>query len=255
MIGYLRSLLFYAGYSLSLVPHSIVCVLLAPVLSLRGRYRLCLVWNRFALWWLSVTCGVRYKVIGAENVPKEPVVLLSNHQSAWETVFMVLYFVPICPILKFELLKIPFFGWGLKLLKPIAIDRSKRREARQALLTQGCERLAEGLSVLVFPEGTSRVTPGEARKFASGGAELAIAAKAKVLPVAHDAGLFWPSHQFLKRPGTITVRIGAPIDATDRDPRELTEEVRVWVEESLREMQPELYPPKTKDSDVEVGDR
>jgi 1-acyl-sn-glycerol-3-phosphate acyltransferase len=247
MIGYLRSALFYAGYSLSLVPHSLVCVILAPVLSLRGRYRLCVMWNGFALWWLKVTCGVRYKVIGAENIPDEPVVLLSNHQSAWETVFMVHYFVPICPILKFELLKIPFFGWGLRLLKPIAIDRSKRREARNSLLSQGQERLAEGLSVLVFPEGTSRVTPGEARKFASGGSELAIAAKAKVLPVAHDAGLFWPAHQFLKTPGTITVQIGAPIDATNRDPRELTEAVRVWVEERLSDIHPNLYPPKAQD--------
>jgi 1-acyl-sn-glycerol-3-phosphate acyltransferase len=244
MIGYLRSALFYAGYSLSLIPHSLTCVILAPLLSLRGRYRLCLLWNRFALWWLKITCGVRYKVIGAENVPKEPVVLLSNHQSAWETVFMILYFVPICPILKFELLKIPFFGWGLRLLKPIAIDRSKKREARNSLLAQGQERLAEGLSVLVFPEGTSRVSPGEARKFASGGSELAIAAKVKVLPVAHDAGLFWPAHPFLKMPGTITVQSGAPIDATDRDPRELTEEARMWIEARLSDIHPNLYPPK-----------
>ncbi|MDR0779660.1 MAG: 1-acyl-sn-glycerol-3-phosphate acyltransferase [Pseudomonadales bacterium] len=233
MIRYLRSLLFYTGYSLSLIPHATLCVVLAPVLSLRGRYRLCLIWNRFALWWLRITCGVRCNIIGAENIPKEPVVVLSNHQSAWETVFLVLYFVPICPILKVELLKIPFFGWALKLLKPIAIDRSKRKEARLTLLTQGCARLAEGLSVLVFPEGTSRVNPGEARKFAPGGAELAIAAKAKVLPVAHDAGRFWPAHQFLKKPGTITVHIGTPIDATGREPRELTEMVSGWIAERL----------------------
>lgn len=232
MIARLRALIFYAGYSLTLMVWAVICMLVAPFLSLHGRYRLCLKWNAFAVWWLGVTCGVKYRIIGAENVPDEPVVLLSNHQSPWETLFLVLHFVPICPILKFELLKIPFFGWGLSLLKPIAIDRSKRKEARQTLLAQGRDRLSRGLSVLVFPEGT-RVNPGEVRKFSTGGAELAIATGAKVLPVAHDAGHFWPAHRFVKTPGVVTVHIGQPLDTTDRDPRELTEEVATWVQQQL----------------------
>jgi 1-acyl-sn-glycerol-3-phosphate acyltransferase len=232
MIAHLRAFVFYTGYSISLILCALLCVVVAPFISLRGRYRLCLIWNRFALWWLRMTCGVTHRIVGAENVPNEPVVVLSNHQSPWETIFLVLYFVPICPILKFELLKIPFFGWGLRLLKPIAIDRSKRKEARQTLLSQGQERVALGLSVLVFPEGT-RVKPGEIRKFSSGGAELAIATGAKVLPVAHDAGHFWPAHRFAKRPGSITLHIGQPIDPMGRDARELTEEVAVWVQQQL----------------------
>jgi 1-acyl-sn-glycerol-3-phosphate acyltransferase len=249
MTGQLRALLFYAGYSLSLIPWAILCLLLAPLLPLRGRYWLCLRWNYFALWWLRITCGVRHHIIGAENIPKEPVVLLSNHQSPWETLFLVLYFIPLCPILKIELLRIPFFGWALRLVKPVAIDRSKRREARLTLLTQGRARLAEGLSVLAFPEGTRADPSGEPRKLYSGGAELAVAAGAKVLPVAHDAGFFWPAHQMVKKPGVITVHIGEAIDAAGRDPRELTEEVGTWFRARLHEMQPGTYPALTPDQD------
>lgn len=241
MIARLRALLFYAGYSLSLIIYAPLCIILAPFLSLHGRYRICLRWNAFALWWLGVCCGLCHRIIGAENVPKEPVVVMANHQSPWETLFLALYFRPICPILKQELLKIPFFGWGLALVKPIAIDRSKRREARQTLLAQGPDRLQRGLSVMVFPEGT-RVNPGEERKFSSGGAELAIAAGAKVLPVAHDAGCFWPAHKLVKHPGVITVHIGKPIEAKGCSPRDLTEEVSSWIRARLSEMQPELYP-------------
>src|SRR5690606_19875607 len=127
------------------------------------------------MWWLGVTCGVRVRIRGQENVPPGPYVILSNHQSTWETLYFIFHFMPACAILKQELLRIPFFGWGLRMLRPIAIDRGQPRQALKAVQTQGKDRLAEGISVIVFPEGT-RLDPGEERKYSSGGAELAIKA-------------------------------------------------------------------------------
>jgi 1-acyl-sn-glycerol-3-phosphate acyltransferase len=232
MLMTLRSALFYLGYAVTLVVHSSLCVLVGWALPLPARFRFATLWNRFAVWWLGVTCGVRYRITGLEHVPPTPFVLLANHQSPWETIFLYYYFVPICAILKRELLRIPFFGWALAVLRPIAIDRSKGRSARNSLLVEGPKRLQWGLSVLVFPEGT-RTEVGQEKKFFTGGAELAIAAGALVLPVAHNAGLFWPARKFAKRSGTIDVVIGKPIPAAGREARELTEEVQTWIRRAL----------------------
>jgi 1-acyl-sn-glycerol-3-phosphate acyltransferase len=224
----LRAVLFYLVYAISLVIHSLLSVLLGGLLPLKTRFHFVTQWNRFAVWWVGVCCGVRYEIEGREKVPAEPFVLLSNHQSPWETIFLYCEFVPLCAVLKKELFRIPFFGWALWMLKPIAIDRSKRRDARQSMLNQGKDRLKIGLNVLVFPEGT-RAAPGEEKKFFTGGAELAIAAGVKIVPVAHNAGFYWPAHHLAKKPGVIRVVVGDPIDTTGREARELTDEVRVWV--------------------------
>jgi 1-acyl-sn-glycerol-3-phosphate acyltransferase len=224
----IRAIIFYFGYSISLVFWASLCVLLGWMMPLKIRYPFCLQWNRFAVWWLGFICGVKFRTTGAENIPEGPFVLLSNHQSPWETLYFTYRFLPICPILKKELLRIPFFGWALAVLKPIAIDRSKRRAARDQLLGQGQHRLANGFSILIFPEGT-RVDPGVEKKFSSGGSELAIASNVPVLPVAHNAGKFWPAHRLSKTPGYIDMVIGKPIPAMGRDARELTEEFRQWV--------------------------
>lgn len=229
-----RTTLFYTGYVLTLIPHSIISVLICWMLPLRARYRYVVLWNAFTIWWLKISCGIHYRISGSENVPAEPFVLLSNHQSPWETIFLYDYFQPLCAILKRELLFIPFFGWALSLLNPIAIDRNKRREARQTVLTEGNKRLRDGICVLVFPEGT-RVEAGQEKKYSTGGAELAITAEAKVLPVAHNAGLFWPARRYLKYPGTVDVIIGAAIDAKGREARELTEEVQAWTRQVLHD--------------------
>lgn len=230
-----RTTLFYAGYVLTLMPHSIISVLICWLLPLKARYRYVVLWNKFTIWWLKISCGVNYRIHGVENIPAEPFVLLSNHQSPWETIFLYDYFKPLCAIMKRELLYIPFFGWALALLDPIAIDRSKRREARQTVLTEGKKRLRAGISVLVFPEGT-RVDAGVEKKYSTGGAELAITASAKVLPVAHNAGLFWPARRYLKYPGTVDVVIGKAINASGREARELAEEVQTWTRQVLDEV-------------------
>ncbi|MDT8398398.1 MAG: lysophospholipid acyltransferase family protein [Pseudomonadales bacterium] len=228
----LRSLVFYLGYSLSLLLHATLSLLVGLFLPIRARFRFVLLWNRFAIWWLKVTCHVNYTISGLENIPPGPFVVLSNHQSPWETIILYTLFIPICATLKRELLRIPFFGWAIAIIKPIAIDRSRATAARRTLLNQGRQRLAEGLSVLVFPEGT-RVAVGSHKKFTASGAELAIANKVPVLPVAHNAGLYWPPHQLVKKPGTIHVRIGKPLASEGRSPRELTAQVEDWIRNAV----------------------
>jgi 1-acyl-sn-glycerol-3-phosphate acyltransferase len=237
MLIALRSILFYLGYASTLVVHASLCVLIGWALPTRARFRYVTLWNRFAVWWLRITCGVQFRVTGQEHVPTSSFVLLSNHQSPWETIFLYYYFLPVCAILKRELLWIPFFGWALALLQPIAIDRSKGRSARNNLLTEGPKRLQMGLSVLVFPEGT-RIEVGQEKKYLTGGAELAIKAEALVLPVAHNAGSCWPARKFGKRPGVIDVVIGKPIPAAGREARELTEEVQTWIRQALPSNKP-----------------
>lgn len=197
-----------------------------------ARYRFFLHWNHFILFWLRVSCSIRVRISGQESRSAFPVVIVSNHQSPWETIFLYTYFTPVAAILKKELLSLPFFGWTLALLHPIAIDRSKKFKAINALIQQGKDRLSRGISVLVFPEGT-RVVPGVDKAYQSGAATLALAAGVKILPVAHNAGHCWPSGKFIKRPGIIDVRIGPLIDSDNQDARSLTRQAEQWIKAAL----------------------
>jgi len=228
----LRSLLFYFCQYILLVPHALLCVTIGALLPLHKRYRYFLAWNAFSLWWLRVTCNIKYDIQGLENVPPGPFVILANHQSPWETIYLYHAFQPVNAILKKELLRIPFFGWSLKLLHPIAIDRNKKGRALTQVLEQGQQKLRDGASVLVFPEGT-RVAPGVEKKYSAGGAELAILAGKVILPVAHDAGVCWPAHQIIKEPGTIHVVIGKPIDPAGRKARDVIAEVETWIRQAV----------------------
>jgi len=228
----LRSLLFYIIYYGTLIPHALLCVFPGILLPVKYRYKYFLIWNAASVWLLSVICGVKFQVQGKDNVPSGAFVMIANHQSPWETLYLYYAFLPITAILKRELLKIPFFGWGLWLLEPIAIDRNKKGRALQQLLEQGKKKLEDGISILVFPEGT-RVTPGIEKKYSAGGAELAISSGAPIVPVAHNAGLFWPAHKIIKHPGTIRVVIGEPINPTGRNAREVTQEVEAWIRQAI----------------------
>ena len=197
-----------------------------------NRYLFNVLWCRFILAWLRITCGVRHEVNGLENIPNRPVVVLSNHQSEWETIFLYTYLAPICPILKKELLNIPFWGWALRLQQPIAIDRSKPHEAGKSILTQGLARIQDGLSVIIFPEGT-RTHVDKIKKFSRGGAKLAIASEVPILPVAHNAGHCWPPHRVLKFPGVIRVYIGKSIDTTDENASDLTDSAEKWIRQQF----------------------
>ena len=225
---FFRSILFYAGYVVVTIGMSALFIVCFAFLSQRNRYRFASTWCMTILNWLRLCCGVEYEIIGLEHIPSRAAVFLSNHQSSWETILFYKLIYPLSPILKKELLNIPFWGWALRLTKPIAIDRSKPREAGKSLLTQGVQRLGEGNSLIVFPEGT-RSSPDRLKKFSRSGATLAIAADAPVIPIAHNAGYAWPPRTFIKYPGKVTVEFGAAIDADNLTDLELTQKAEDWI--------------------------
>ena len=226
-----RSALFSVGYAFLTFVISTLVMLLFWMLPPKGRFYLYALWCKLVVWWLRVTCGISHEVIGEENIPDKPVIALSNHQSTWETIFLYQLLTPVCPILKKELLSIPFWGWALRLQKPIAIDRSKPREAGKSLLLQGADRLSQGISILVFPEGT-RASAGKLGKFSRGGAQLASATETAILPILHNAGNCWPARQKHKSPGKITVVIGKPIPTEGKHSKELAAEFLDWGEDN-----------------------
>lgn len=185
-------------------------------------------WNSVQLGWLGIACGIRVRIEGLEHLPAGPVVLLPNHQSTWETFALpALLPRPVTFVIKRELLRIPLFGWGMRLMRPIAIDRGSPREALRALLRQGGATLFAGVTVVVFPEGT-RVPVGQSLPYRAGGAMLARHAGVPVVPVAHNAGEFWPRGGLTRRPGTVRLRFGPPL-ASDGDTAGLMREVEAWV--------------------------
>lgn len=184
------------------------------------------------LWWLRITCNITYQIKGAEHIPKIPCVILAKHQSAWETLAFQLIFPAQVYVMKRELLWIPFFGWGLAMTSPIAINRSAGREALKQLVSLGKQRLAAGLWVVVFPEGT-RIAPHQHGKFHIGGAWLAAGAKATVLPVAHNAGLFWAKNSFIKKPGVITVSIGEAFSTDTLKADQVNTQAETWIKKEM----------------------
>ncbi len=228
----LRSLIYLLGQIVSALLISIVALLCLPVPSL-PRARIISAWARFNIWTLKHLCGITCEIRGGEHIPQRPAVLISNHQSAWETLYFQLVFPPQSYILKWQLLWIPFFGWGLAANRPVAINRSRKVRALEQLLRQGAVRLREGRWLVIFPEGTRR-PPGNPGKFQPGGAMIAAKTGAPVLPVAHNAGVFWPKNGFLKHPGVIQLRIGEAIPSEGKTPREINARAEAWIKETLR---------------------
>jgi 1-acyl-sn-glycerol-3-phosphate acyltransferase len=199
------------------------------------RYRFISGWARFHIWVLRVLCGIRYVVEGREHLPKGAAILLAKHQSSWETLAFQQIFPPQVWVLKRELLWVPFFGWGLALTNPIAIDRGAGRKAIEQIVTQGRERLDSGRWVVIFPEGT-RVAKGLRRRHGIGGAVLAAGTGYPIVPVAHNAASFWPRRGFYKRPGTIRVVIGPLIHTRGRSAEELRTQVENWMRETMEKL-------------------
>lgn len=222
----LRSSLFALGFWGSLIAYQPI-LLVARFLPARLRLAVVSGWNRFAVFWLRVTCGVRWQVEG--EIPSGGGVILAKHQSTWETLFLPTVLPGPAFVLKRELLRIPFFGWGLALTDPIAIDRGTPRDAMRQVMEQGKGILAQGRWVIIFPEGT-RTRPGERIKYKPGGALLAAQNDARVLPMAHNAGCAWPRGQFIKQPCTITVRFGPVIETAGRSASEVHAEAEAWIE-------------------------
>ncbi|MDD7805972.1 MAG: lysophospholipid acyltransferase family protein [Endozoicomonas sp. (ex Botrylloides leachii)] len=189
-------------------------------------------WSLGAIYLCRWICGVRWQVHGFENIPERPCVIISNHQSSWETFFLQTLVTPQNQVLKRELLNIPFFGWALRAIKPITINRSDPREAIKLVRTQGKALLDNDIPVLIFPEGT-RNPNGELGKFSRGGSGLACSANVDILPIAHNAGKYWPNNRWIKTPGSIQVFIGKPMTTNGKGSAEVNNEVREWIAKKL----------------------
>jgi len=224
---WLRSAIFSLGQGVTLVFFSVVGFGLLPF-GYELRYRFMSKWAVFIIWWAKVICGIHYKVKGLENIDKSrPGIVLARHESAWETFFTQTLFPRQAFVLKRELLKIPFFGWGMRLLHPIAIDRGAGRQALNQLLTEGQQRLQAGIWVVIFPEGT-RMPYGTLGKINVGGPMLVAKTKVPTYLIAHDAGKCWPKNSFIKRPGTIEVTISPPLEPDQLGVKAVTQAAEAW---------------------------
>jgi len=230
----LRSMLFALGSWSSLLLIGPLGMLTWP-LSFNTRFRVISQWARFNVWWLEKTCNVHYEVIGRENLPAGNAIVLCKHQSTWETLVLQQILPPQVWLLKRELLWVPVFGWALALLEPIAIDRGAGRKAVRQLIKQGQRKLDQGRWVVIYPEGT-RTAPGQRGRYALGGAILAEHSGYPVVPIAHNAGEFWPRRAFIKRPGTIKLVIGPVIETAGRKAQDINAEVEAWIEGQMAQI-------------------
>tara|TARA_B100001179_G_C18563716_1_gene391797 strand:+ start:535 stop:1254 length:720 start_codon:yes stop_codon:yes gene_type:complete len=230
----LRSSAFYIGYISSAIIAGCVACILGPLLTLEARLKVFSLWPRFVNWFLYSTCRISVSVEGKENIPKGPHIIVSNHQGQWETFYFQYLFFPMITILKRELLYIPLWGWGMYFLRPIAINRKRPTTALKKIMKEGIERLNKGLCVLFFPEGT-RNKPREIGKYASSAFLLSLRSGVPLLPVVHNSGDCWPAHRFVKRPGTIFLRIGKPIKVGMKA-REAAKVVEAWSRKNLQQI-------------------
>jgi 1-acyl-sn-glycerol-3-phosphate acyltransferase len=230
----IRSLVFLFLQIIITPIFSTLALLCFPLSRLKRAYIISQ-WAKMMLPILRVVCNIRHEVIGLENLPKTPCIVMCKHQSAWETLALQKIFPPQVWVLKRELFWIPFFGWALALASPIGIKRSDGKGAVKQLLKQGKERLAQGFCVVVFPEGT-RIPYGEKGRYKIGGALLAASTGVPVIPVAHNAGRLWGRNAFNKHPGVITMSIGAPIATEGLKADEINARVEAWIENEIKNL-------------------
>jgi 1-acyl-sn-glycerol-3-phosphate acyltransferase len=227
----LRSFIFQIGMWAFTIPFTLLTILTFPLPAIT-RYKFISLWAKAMLFWLKVSCKIVFKVNGLENIPKKPFMILSKHQSAWETLAFQKIFPPQVWVLKRELLWIPFFGWGLAMTSPIAINRKAGKKALEQMLRQGIDRINKGFCIVVFPEGT-RIKPKEIGRYHIGGAWLAKKSKINIVPIAHNAGHFWPKNSLIKNPGEITVSIGPTIYTSSITSEEANKFAKKWIESEM----------------------
>jgi 1-acyl-sn-glycerol-3-phosphate acyltransferase len=228
---YVRSSLFWFVHFTSMIL-VVIAVLIFFWLPVNQRYAIGSSWAKMNMYFLKWFCGLSYEIKGKENISDEASLVISNHQSTWETLSFQDFLPNQLWVMKKELFRIPIFGWGLALMSPIAIDRSAGRKAIDQIVEQGEMKLTEGRWVIIFPEGT-RISPGVNSKYKKGGFIFATRISHPVLPVAHNAGEFWPKHSFIKYPGCITVSIGEPFNAMGMNPDDVKEKVESWIRQEL----------------------
>ena len=235
---YIRSAIFLLGMTISTFLWVIPCVV-ARILPYRICFAIVSSWCTFNLLLAKYICGVRYEISGLDNIPNEACVIMSNHQSTWETLAYPSIFPTLTWVIKKELLYIPVFGWGIASTQPIALDRKQGKKSMRQLIDDGVKKLGLGRFILIFPEGT-RIPYGEDRSLKVGGFVLAKEANAYILPVAHDAGRLWPRQSFLKKPGTISLRIGKPIPTEDLTPEQLRHQYSQWLQATREKIKQEI---------------
>jgi len=235
-----RSLIFSITMVISTILYSFLCILALPF-PFRYRYVMIAGFTGVILKILKIICRIDYHVRGLENIPKNRNgIVLSKHQSTWETFYLPTIFHQSAIILKRELLWVPFFGWGLAIINPIAINRNKKSSAMEQIIKKGKACLDAGRWIIVFPEGT-RIPYGKIGHYKAGGARLAVATDYPVIPVAHNAGRFWPKRGFIKKPGTIQIVIGPLIETKGKTPDEVLAAVKNWIEETIQQID-QKYP-------------
>ena len=223
---FLRSLLYFVGSIISVITITF-CGLFFVFSPYSTRQKFLSKWAIFCIWWLKITLNITTKIIGQENVNKSPCVIISNHQSTWETLAFQTIFPAHTWVLKKELLWLPVFGWSLALLKPIIINRGDKLNAIKKVILQGSDRLKIGISVVVFPEGT-RQPYNQLGEYQNGGAAIAKKSGYDIIPVYHNAGKIWPKGGFIKKSGVITIVIGEAISSSNMTSSGITEEIRNW---------------------------
>ena len=231
-----RSLIYTTLFFLVTAFFGVVVLISALLpLSIEQRYVIPRTWGLLLTWLAGVVCGLKYVVEGQQNLPKRPFISLWKHSSSWDTLAQMFVVPPAAWSLKREVIWIPIVGWAVRTYNPIAIDRSAGHSAVNQVIAQGRERLASGMGIVVYPEGT-RVLPGETRKYGISGALLATKTGAPIVPIAHNSGYFWKRRAWMKYPGTIRVVIGPPIDPTGLDPREINARAQQWIEAKIAEI-------------------
>jgi len=246
LVWALRSALFVLWMTVTVIPWALFALTLSIFIRGQRLYWPTMMWLRVAIWGCRVICGVRHRLHGMENLPTRAdshaaVLLACKHQSTWETFALPgLMPHPLAYVFKRELLYVPFFGWAMGRLDMIHIDRSKRAEAWNKVAAQGKRLFAEGVWVIMFPEGT-RIDRGRAGAYKTGASRLAIDAGVPIVPIAATSARCWPRKSFLLRPGVIDVSIGKPIPSQGRQADELMREVETWIEAEMRRLDPEAY--------------
>jgi len=238
-MGHIRSTLYLAFMWLT-VPFATSLFLLAYPIPYKYRSKLISSWSSATLYVLKFICGLNFEVTGKENIPDKPCIIFCKHQSTWETMALQMFFTPQVWILKRELLWVPFFGWTLASMKSIAIDRSSGKKALRIIAEEGTQRLKEGNWVVIFPEGT-RKRPGDKPDYKIGGAMLASKSGFDVLPIAHNAGEFWPKGQYVKKAGTIKMVIGPAIKSSELKTKEIHNAAEEWIESTMERIYEKKY--------------
>jgi len=232
----IRSLVYTTLMALTTGVFGVIVLISALLpLSIEQRYVIPRTWGLLLTWLAGAICGLRYTIEGQENLPQQPFISLWKHSSTWDTFAQMFVVPPAAWLLKREVIWIPIVGWAVSTYKPIAINRSAGHSAVNQVVKQGRERLASGMGIVVYPEGT-RVAPGQTRRYGISGALLATQTGTLVVPIAHNSGYFWRRRSIMKKAGTIRVVIGPPIDPEGMDPRELNAQAQQWIEAKIAEI-------------------